>query len=66
MLNPFSNKEAAAVVYNTEGAIDKLAKHVLTGRMETKEDATKVLNTIVAHGKEACLQVARCEQVCVY
>ena len=63
LLNLVSNKEAARVVCNIDGAVEKLAKLVLTGRMETKEDATRLLNTMVAHGKEACVQVAKCEQV---
>jgi len=63
LLNLVSNKEAVLLVCKIDGAITKLGKLVSTGRMDTKEDAARVFNTMVAQGKEACTQVAKHDQV---
>lgn len=47
LLNLVSNKDCALAFARTPGAIDALAHLVLTAKMETKEDAARVLNTMV-------------------
>lgn len=48
LLNLVSSKEAVLLLCKIEGAIDKIGRLVLTGRMDTKEDATRLLDRMVA------------------
>ena len=63
LLNLASSRETVLVLCNIDGAIEKLGKLVFTGRMGTKEDAIRVLNQMADKSKEACVHIAKCEQV---
>ena len=63
LLNLASNREAVLALCRVDGAIDTLGQLVLTGRNGTKEDAIRVLNAMAAQAKDACVQIAKSEQV---
>ena len=61
MLNIVSSREACAAVLEQQGAVESVCELLRSPRRNPRDDAARVINVIVSHGKRSALAVGSCE-----